>query len=107
MWDNRINPLVCRFVKFTYTIRNEEITSLSYINKNYTAGDECEISIDTPPVGFTLKKGNRIRIDISSHSDLYVPHSNTLGHCAKVTETKIAKNIVICDENAYIILPIR
>ncbi len=85
----------------------EEITSLSHINKNYTAGDECEISIDTPPVGFTLKKGNRIRVDISSHSDLYVPHSNTPGHWAKVTETRVAKNTVICDENAWIELPVK
>ena len=83
----------------------ETITSLSYINKNYTAGDECLINISTPPIGFTLKKGSSIRVDISSHSDLYVPHSNTKGHWAKVTETKIATNTVICDENAYIILP--
>ena len=85
----------------------EEITSLSYINKNYIAGDECEIRIDTSPVGFTLKKGNRIRVDISSHSDLYVPHSNTIGHWAKVVETKVAKNTVICDKDAYILLPVK
>jgi len=84
----------------------ETITSLSYINKNYTAGDECLINITTPPIGFTLKKGCSIRVDISSHSDLYVPHSNTKGHWAKVTEAKIATNTVICDENAYIILPV-
>ena len=85
----------------------EEITSLSHINKNYTAGEVCEISIDTPPIGFTLKKGNRIRVDISSHSDLYVPHSNTPGHWAKVTETRISKNTIICDENAWIDLPVK
>ncbi len=83
----------------------ETITSLSHIDKNYTAGDECMISINTSPIGFTLKKGNRIRVDISSHSDKYVPHSNLKGHWAMVTESKIAKNTVICDENAYIILP--
>ncbi len=84
----------------------ETITSLLHIDKNYTAGDECMISIDTSPIGFTLKKGNRIRVDISSHSDKYVPHSNIKGHWAQVTDVKIAKNTVICDENAYIILPI-
>lgn len=85
----------------------ETITSLSYIDANYTADSECMISIKTPPIGFTLKKGNRIRVDISSHSDRYVPHSNTKGHWAKVTETKIAQNTVICDESAYIVLPIK
>ncbi len=84
----------------------ETITSLSHINKNYIAGNECLINISTPPIGFTVKKGNSIRVDISSHSDLYVPHSNTKGHWAKVTETKISTNTVICDEDAYITLPV-
>lgn len=84
----------------------ETITALSHINKNYIANDECTISIDTPPIGFTLKKGNRIRVDISSHSNLYVPHSNTKEHWAKGTQTKISKNTVMCDENAYILLSI-
>lgn len=85
----------------------ETITSLSHINKNYIANDECLINIATPCIGFTLKKGNRIRVDISSHSDKYVPHSNVKGHWAKVTDSKIAKNTIICDENAYINLPIK
>lgn len=84
----------------------ETITSLSNINANHVADEECLINIFTPPIGFTIKKGNNIRVDISSHSNLYVPHSNTKGHWAKVTETKIAKNTVICDEDAYIVLPI-
>ena len=84
----------------------ETITSLSYIKQNYIAGDECLISIDTTPIAFTIKKGNQIRIDISSHSDIYVPHPNVKGHWAKVTETKIATNTVICDEDAYIEIPV-
>ena len=83
----------------------EEITSLAYIDKDYTPCNECEISIDTPPIAFTLKKGCRIRVDISSHSNLYVPHSNTREHWAKAIETKIAQNTLICDKSAYILLP--
>ncbi len=83
----------------------ETITSLSHTNKNYVAGEECLINIFTPPIGFTIKKGSSVRVDISSHSNLYVPHSNTREHWAKVTEVKIAKNTVICDEDAYIVLP--
>lgn len=84
----------------------ETITSLSHINESYIAGEECEICIETPPIAFSVKKGNSIRVDISSHSDIYVPHSNTKGHWAKVTETKTATNTIICNENAYIELPV-
>jgi putative CocE/NonD family hydrolase len=85
----------------------QTITSLSHIKDNYIAGEECIINISTPPVGFTLKKGNSIRVDISSHSDLFVPHSNTLGHWAKVTETKVATNTIICDNDSRIQLPMK
>lgn len=84
----------------------ETITTLSNINPHYTAGEECLISISTGPVGFTAKAGNSIRVDISSHSDLYTPHPNIKGHWAKVTETKSAENTVLCDEDAYIVLPL-
>ena len=84
----------------------ETITTLSHVHENYTAGEECFIRIQTPPIGFRVKKGNCIRVDISSHSDLYVPHSNTKGHWAKVTESKTAVNTVICDEDACIELPV-
>lgn len=83
----------------------ETITSLSHINPDYVANDECMIDILTPPIGFRIKKGCSLRIDITSHSKRYVPHANVKGHWAKVTETKIATNTVICDEDAYIILP--
>ncbi len=85
----------------------QTITSLSYMNKDYIAGEECQINVSTPPIGFTVKKGNSLRVDIASHSGIYVPHSNTKGHWAKVTEAKIAKNNVICDEEAYISLPVK
>ncbi len=82
----------------------ETVTSLSHIDENYVAGEECRINIATPPIGFTVKKGCAIRVDVTSHSDLYVPHANVKGHWAKVSESKIATNTVICDEDAYIVL---
>jgi predicted acyl esterase len=84
----------------------ETITSLSNINPDYRAGEECLISIFTAPVGFTLKAGNAIRVDISSHSDLYTHHSTTREHWAMRIDVKIAENMVICDEDAYITLPL-
>ena len=85
----------------------QTITTLSHIKDDYVAGEECFINISTPPIGFTIKKGNSIRVDISSHSDLYVPHSNTVGHWAKVTEAKVATNTIICDDDSKIQLPIK
>lgn len=82
----------------------ETVTSLSHIDKDYVAGKVCRINIATPPIGFTVKKGCAIRVDVTSYSDIYVSHANVKGHWAKVTETKIATNTVICDEDAYIIL---
>lgn len=85
----------------------EGITSLSYLNPDYHAGEECLIDILTGPVGFTLKAGSRIRADISSHSDLYAPHANVRGHWALVEDVRVARNTVICDEEAYLALPCR
>ncbi len=72
----------------------ETITSLSHINENYKAEEEITIDLLTPPIAFTVKKGGRIRVDISSDGGIYVPHSNIKGHWAEVTETKIANNTI-------------
>lgn len=85
----------------------ETVTSLSHIDKDYVADKVCRINIATPPIGFTVKKGCAIRVDVTSHSDLYVPHSNTVGHWATVEETKIATNTVICDEDSFLVFPKR
>lgn len=84
----------------------ETITSLTHINKDYKPGEEILIDICTPPIGFTLKKGNRIRVDIASDGGDYVPHANVKGHWACVTETRIAHNTIFC-RDAYIELPLR
>lgn len=82
----------------------DTVTSLSHLMPDYRPGDVLTLDIDTPPIGFTLKKGSRIRVDIASHSDIYVPHANIKGHWAEVTETKIANNTLHL-ENAYISIP--
>ena len=80
------------------------ITSLSHIAPDCHAGMPVTIDLDTTPIAFTLKKGSRIRVDISSHSDIYVPHANIKGHWAEVTETKISHNTLHL-KNAHITLP--
>lgn len=83
----------------------DTITSLSHIAPDYQPGAPVTLALDTPPIAFTVKKGGQIRVDISSHSDIYVPHANIKGHWAEVTETKIANNTLHL-KDAYIALPI-
>lgn len=85
----------------------DTITSLSYVNPNYHANETQIIDIEFPPTAFTVKKGWKIRIDVSSNDGLYVPHSNTRGNWAEVIDTKIATNTVICSEDSFVTLPLK
>ena len=80
------------------------ITALSHIKPDYSAGMPVTVDLDTTPMAFTLKKGCRIRVDISSHSDIFLPHPTVRGHWAEVTEARVANNILHLKE-AYIALP--
>ena len=70
----------------------ETITSLSHIKEDYQAGEKMTVDIVTPPIAFTVKRGGRIRVDVSSNGGIYVPHGNVKGHWATITETRVAKN---------------
>ena len=76
----------------------ETIAALSYINPEYKRNEVQLLDLVTPPVGFTLKKGDRIRIDISSDGSLYVRHSNLKCHWAKAPKTRVAVNTLYFDE---------
>ncbi len=82
----------------------ETISTLSNSNGNYAPGTRLDLNINCSPIGFTVNKGAKIRLDISSVSPKYVPHANVKGHWATVTETKIAHNCIYCD-GSYIDLP--
>ncbi len=70
----------------------ETITSLSHIKEDYQAGEKMTVDIVTPPIAFTVKRGGRIRVDVSSNGGIYVPHGNVKGHWATITETRVANN---------------
>ena len=53
------------------------------------------------PIAFTVKKGSKIRVDISSEGGIYVPHANVKGHWAEVTETKIANNTLLLKDSFF------
>ena len=72
----------------------ETITSITNLKEDYKAGEKITIDLFTPPIAFKVKKGNKIRVDVSSDGGIYVPHANVKGHWAEVTETKTANNTV-------------
>lgn len=80
------------------------ITSLSHACPDCRANQPVTLDLDTTPIAFTLKKGSRIRVDISSHSDIFLPHPNVRGHWAEITEARIANNTLHL-KDAYIALP--
>ncbi len=77
----------------------ETITALSHICDDYCAGDVAVIDLELPPVGFTMNRGGRLRVDIASDGGVYVPHANIKGHWATLEETRIARNTVLLDQS--------
>ncbi len=82
----------------------ETITTVLNANPDYKRGEKLTLDLLTPPIGFTLKKGDRIRVDISSNGSIYVPHSNLRCHWAKAPKTRIASNTIYM-KNAFIEIP--
>ena len=77
----------------------ETITSLSHIKETYEAGEKITIDLFTPPIAFAVKRGGKIRVDISSDGGIYVPHANIKGHWAEVCNTKIASNTIFIHDS--------
>ncbi len=77
----------------------ETITSLTNLKEDYKAGEQITIDLFTPPIAFTVKRKGKVRIDISSHGGVYVPHANVKGHWAEVTETKTATNTIYFNDS--------
>lgn len=88
-----------------YGIR-DDINQISNFCPNYTPNEEIEMDFSFDEHAFVIKKGEKLRIDISSSAfPLYVRHTNNRGLFSKQTKTKIATNTVIL-ENSYIEIPI-
>lgn len=83
----------------------ESLTSLSYLKENYVPGEKITLDLLSTPISFCIKKGSRLRVDISSHCGIYVPHPNVKGHWAEVTQTKVAHNTLFLGD-AFLELPI-
>lgn len=97
----------------TVNIRGS-ITTLAYRNGadrrgTYTPGEVVDINIEMWDVAWKLRKGSRLRLDISS-SDFpqYSVHSNYPGIWSEQSETKVAKQSVHFGKNypSEVILPV-
>lgn len=78
-----------------YNIRSTITTLCSAQDMTYTPGEVREVALDMWDIDWQLKKGSRIRVDISS-SDFpqYAVHSNFAGPWAEQAVTKKAKQTI-------------
>lgn len=98
-----------------YNIRSG-ITTLAYRNnrlgarQKYTPGTIVELTFEALPILWQVKKGNRIRIDItSSNFPEYSIHSNYAGVWSKQIRNKVAHQKIYMDPKhpSKIMIPLR
>ena len=75
-------------------------TTLLHSAPDYRKGERIVLSVLSEPTAFHVKKGCRLRVDVSSWSDCFVPHSNTREPFALAEKTMIARNTVFFGESA-------
>ena len=84
----------------------DDINQISNFDSDYIPGSEIEMAFSFDEHAFVVKKGEKLRIDISSSADPhYVRHTNNKGLFSEQTTTKIATNTIIL-ERSWIELPI-
>ena len=84
----------------------DDINKISNFKADYKAGQEFDMSFTFDEHAVVVKKGERLRIDISSSAfPHYIPHTNNRGLFSEQRTAKIANNTVILD-GAYIEIPV-
>jgi predicted acyl esterase len=88
-----------------YCLRHD-VTSLLYQLGEYKISERVRLGFTFDEHAFLLKKGERLRLDISSTDDnTYVSHTNSAGPYALQTQTHIAQNTVYLEESK-LVLPV-
>ncbi len=73
----------------------DDITSICYQLGDYKKNTEVELSFNFDEIAFLIKKGERLRVDISSADAAhYVRHTNNKGLYSEQTTAKVAHNTV-------------
>ena len=79
----------------------DDINQISNFNPAYVPGEEQEMTFSFDEHAFVVKKGERLRVDISSSAHpYYVRHTNNRGLFSEQTTAKIADNTVILDKSS-------
>lgn len=102
----------CYYVRISIEKENgdyglrDDITSLCYQLGTYAPNSVVELDFDFDEHAFLIKRGERLRIDISSaDNEHYVRHTNQKGLYSEQTTAKIAHNTVYL-QDSYLTLPI-
>lgn len=79
----------------------DDINQISNFRADYTPGEEIDMEFSFDEHAFVVKKGEKLRVDISSSAfPLYVRHTNNKGPFALQTTAKIARNTVVLSESS-------
>ena len=78
----------------------DDITKISNFTDNYIKGSEIDVDFTFDPIAFTVKKGEKLRVDISSSCfPNYSIHTNTKEHYALAETCVTAHNTVILHDS--------
>lgn len=87
-----------------FGLRND-ITSICYQHKDYIPDSFVTLDFSFDEHAFLIKKGEKLRIDISSaDNENFVRHTNVKGLYSEIEYTKIANN-TICLDKSYLVIP--
>ena len=78
-------------------------TTLLHAAPEAKPGQPVSVEILSQPTAFTVKKGCRIRADLSSWTDCFVPHPNTRRPLALARRAFVAHNTLLCGESRVIL----
>ena len=78
----------------------DDINQISNFDKDYKPNGEIEMDFSFDEHAFVVKKGEKLRIDVSSSAfPSYVRHTNNRGLYSKQETAKIATNTVVLDKS--------
>ena len=78
----------------------DDINSVCNFKPDYVSGEYIEMDFSFDEHAFLVKKGEKLRIDISSSAmPLYVRHTNNKGLFSEQVTAKIAHNTVVLDKS--------
>jgi len=77
----------------------DDINSVCNFKPDYVPGEYIEMDFTFDEHAFLVKKGEKLRIDISSSCNQYVRHTNNKGLFSEQTTAKVAHNTVVLDKS--------